>query len=81
MSHGRHEGRPSYRRGTLRGREEGRVDQVVDVFRVTRGARNEAPERLLVSIVEFAEGTDLAAGELMQDVGVGLRGTSCWTRD
>ena len=47
------------------------MDQVVDVFRVGRGARDEAPDGLLVSIVELAESTDLAARELTQEVGVG----------
>ena len=47
-------------RGALGGREEGRVDQVVDVLGVGRGARDEASDRLAVAIVQLAEGADLA---------------------
>ena len=48
-------------RGALCGGEEGRVHEVVDVLGVGRGARDESPDRLVIAIVELAEGADLAA--------------------
>jgi hypothetical protein len=40
------------------------MHQVVDVFGLRRGAGNESPDRLVVSIIEVAEGTDLTTGQL-----------------
>ena len=47
------------------------MHQVVDVFRVRRGAGNESPDRLVVSIIEVAEGADVSTRQLSQEVRIG----------